>query len=560
MDTQSQFSKIVQDLENYKIAIDAHSIVAITDVRGVITHVNQKFCDISKYSYQELVGSTHQLINSGCHPKLFFKQMWIQISQGEIWQDEICNRNKEGELYWVDTTIVPLKDQDGTIQQYISIRTDISRLKNSEDHARYMALHDELTGLPNRRYMQDRIGHVIAQSRDHDTYCAMIMLDLDNFKNINDTLGHEQGDRLLRIVALCLRSCVPQPNSIVRLGGDEFLVILSDLSTDEELAKQTVLKVANKITTTLNKPFYLNKQQIHTSASSGIFLFKNPNLPEKELLKYADMALYHAKGNGKNCVCVFDPTMEKNILAKALLMTDLRRALQDDEFLLHYQKIVDANEQTIGYEALVRWLHPEKGLVMPSAFINEVEKSGMIHELGKKVLTMACQQLYAWSKQPEYANLSISVNISIEQFRKPDFDENILQLINRFEINPSLLRLELTESMFYTDMNSSIAKMQKLIQHGLNFSMDDFGTGYSSLNYLKMLPLSQLKIDRSFVEHIVENPRDFAIVKTILSLAEILELDVVAEGVETAAQFQLLKNSGCTAFQGYYFGRPQLMN
>ncbi|RKG31946.1 sensor domain-containing protein [Acinetobacter tianfuensis] len=558
MDTQLQFSKISQDLENYKIAIDAHSIVAVTDARGVITHVNKKFCDISKYSAKELIGSTHQIINSGCHPKHFFKQMWKTIAQGEIWQGEICNRNKEGELYWVDTTIVPLKDEQGVLRQYFSIRTDISQLKNSEDHARYMALHDELTGLPNRRYMQDRIRHVLAKSRENDTHSAMIMLDLDNFKNINDTLGHEQGDRLLRIVALCLRSCVPQPNSIIRLGGDEFLVILSDLNADLELAKQTVLKVANKITATLNKPFYLNKQQIHTGASSGIFVFKNSDLPEKELLKYADMALYQAKGNGKNCVCVFDPAMEQRILAKAALMTDLRRALQDDEFLLHYQKIVNAEEQTIGYEALVRWLHPEKGLVMPSAFINDVEKSGMIHELGKKVLTMACQQLYEWSKLPEYAQLSISVNISIEQFNKPDFDELIIRLINTFEVNPSLLRLELTESMFYADMHGSIAKMNKLIQRGLKFSMDDFGTGYSSLNYLKILPLSQLKIDRSFVENIVENKRDFAIVQTILNLALILELDVVAEGVETEEQFQLLKDSGCTAFQGYYFGRPQL--
>lgn len=557
MDTQLQLEKIVKDLENYKVAIDAHSIVAITDARGVITHVNEKFCNISQYTYKELVGATHKIINSGYHPRTFFKYMWKTISSGEIWKGEICNRAKNGSLYWVETTIVPLKDNNGILQNYISIRTDITQLKNSEDHARYMALHDELTGLPNRRFMQERMREVIDSCKQNGTHSALMMLDLDNFKNINDTLGHDRGDDLLKMVSVRLMECVHQRNSIIRLGGDEFLIILSDLSTDQVLAHQEVVRVADQVKYALNEPFILKEQKILTSPSIGIYIFCNSELPKNELLKYADMALYQAKENGKNCVCIFDPEMEQNVLAKAALLSDLRMALMRDEFQLYYQILVDANKKVIGYEALLRWSHPVHGLVLPGHFIEEVEKSDLIHDVGNRVLVMACQQLKAWSTQPESSEWTISVNISVEQFRKSDFDKNVIRIIDEAGVDPSLLRLELTESMFYTDMQNSIEKMKKLIDRGLRFSMDDFGTGYSSLNYLKMLPLDQLKIDRSFVENIVGNPRDIAIVKTIITLAQILDLNVVAEGVETEEQFLLLQENGCNTFQGYYFGRPQ---
>ncbi|WP_338560659.1 putative bifunctional diguanylate cyclase/phosphodiesterase [Acinetobacter sp. KS-LM10] len=560
MDTQLQLEKIVKDLENYKVAIDAHSIVAITDTRGVITHVNEKFCKISQYSFQELVGSTHKIINSGYHPRTFFSNMWRSIAQGEIWKGEICNRAKNGSLYWVDTTIVPLKDNNAVLQNYISIRTDITELKSSEDRLRYMALHDELTGLPNRRFMQEQMVHVIESGKEQGTHTALMMLDLDNFKNINDTLGHDNGDELLKMVATRLLECVTSKDTIVRLGGDEFLIILPNLSENEEQAHLTVMEIADRVRNRLNDYFILNAQKIHTSPSIGIFNFKNMELPKNELLKYADMALYQAKENGKNCICVFNPIMEQSVLAKAALLTDLRLALLRDEFQLYYQILVDQDKNILGYEALVRWVHPIHGLILPGKFIEEVEKTDLIHELGNKVLIMACRQLKEWSKDPNYADKSISVNISVEQFRKADFDQNVIRIIDEAGIDPRLLRLELTESMFYTDMQNSIEKMKKLIQQGLRFSMDDFGTGYSSLNYLKMLPLDQLKIDRSFVENIAGNPRDFAIVKTIIELALTLDLNVVAEGVETEEQFLLLKENGCNTFQGYYFGRPQAID
>lgn len=557
MDKELDFNTIFKDLENYKIAIDAHSIVAVTDKSGVITHVNEKFCAISKFSSQELIGSTHKIVNSGHHPRSFFVAMWRVISSGNIWNGEICNRNKYGELYWVDTTIVPVKDIHGVLKNYISVRTDITRLKKSEDHAHYMALHDELTGLSNRRFMKDYIKNVMADCVKRNKNAAVIMLDLDNFKIINDTLGHDCGDELLKLVAQRLSNYVSQPHAIIRLGGDEFLIILSDLSIVQQEAVDRAMQIAEEINAAINIPFYLDQQKIQTSVSSGIFIFQK--IAQSELLKYADIALYHAKDRGKNCICLFDPIMEQKILANALLLNDLRNALVNDEFELYYQPIVNKAQSIIGYEALVRWQHPLKGLVLPNDFIGEIEKTDMIHKLGKKVISLACQQLKKWEKQPEKRQWTISINISVKQFKEPNFDEIVIKLVNQYQINPQLLRLELTESMFYEDMQMSVLKMKKLIKQGFSFSMDDFGTGYSSLNYLKLLPLSQLKIDRTFVKNMNDSIQDLAIVKTIIVLANILDLNVVAEGIETKEQFSLLKHSGCNAFQGYYFGRPEAL-
>lgn len=555
-----QLERILKDFENYKLAIDAHSIVAITDNRGVITHVNEKFCDISQYEYYELVGTTHKIINSGFHPRSFFKQMWKTIAQGNIWKGEICNRTKQGKLYWVDTTIVPLKDNDGLLKNYISIRTDITQLKSSEDHAKYMALYDELTGLPNRRYVKERLKKVIELSKESQHHSAILMMDLDNFKTVNDTLGHDYGDNLLKMVANRVKKCVRETETIARLGGDELLIILSNLSENEEIAQVQAQAIAERISNSIYQPFNLENQIIQTSVSIGIFVFNDASIPQNELLKYADMALYQAKANGKNCICTFDPLMEQNVISRASLLSDLRQALIRDEFELYYQPIVDQHKKIIGYEALLRWIHPIRGLILPGEFIEQAEKSDLIHLIGNRVLTMACQQLYQWSQNPDSAHWTLSVNISVQQFRKSDFEENIIQIIQDSKANPYRLRLELTESMFYTDMQSSIEKMKKLIEIGVRFSMDDFGTGYSSLNYLKLLPLDQLKIDRSFVKNMVDNSRDIAIVNTIINLAHILDLNVVAEGVETEEQFICLTQNQCFTFQGYLFGRPLPIN
>lgn len=420
-----------------------------------------------------------------------------------------------------------------------------------------MALHDELTGLPNRYFMRQRMHEITTLSKIHHTHSSLMMLDIDNFKNINDTLGHDYGDELLKIVAARLQQRISKEFPIIRLGGDEFLLMLSSLSKEEAVAYSEVMTIAEQVNKAFEEPFILQNQEVYTSSSIGIYIFKDTELPENELLKYADMALYKAKENGRNCTCVFDPKLEQIILAKTTLLSDLHLALTRDELQLYYQKIVDREQKILGYEALLRWHHPTQGVIYPGQFIEEVEKTDLIHEIGHHVLVLACQQLKKWENLPDKANCTISVNISAQQFRQVDFDEKVRQIVKTIGIKPELLRLELTESMFYDDMEHAITKMKKVIESGIKFSMDDFGVGYSSLNYLKNLPLHQLKIDRSFVKDIIDHPRDLAIVKAIIDLANILELTVVVEGVETKQQFDLLKKNGCKLFQGYYFGKPE---
>lgn len=559
MNTQLQLEKIQNDLNNYKVAIDTHSIVAITDPQGVITYVNQKFCHISQYSQAELLGRTHKIINSSYHPSSFFLDIWQTIARGDIWKGEICNRTKHGDLYWVDTTIVPLKDSHGVLKNYISIQTDITQLKKAENQARYLALYDELTGLPNRRFMQEQLMTMMQSRQLNRKYSALMILDLDNFKNINDTLGHACGDELLKMVAVRLKQCITAPNCVVRLGGDEFLILLPALSSVEQQAHEQALHMADQVRQNLNYAFIFQDRMLQTSASIGVYLFSNAELNSSEALKRTDMALYEAKISGKNCISVFDPSLEQRVLKQNYLLSDLRMALHRNEFQIYYQAITDQKQCVVGYESLLRWQHPKHGVIMPADFITLAEQNGLMHDIGQKVLTLACQQLKRWSHNIDSAAWTLSVNISVVQFQHPDFDTCIIQILKETGINPARLRLELTESLFYADLPLAIEKMQNLIRHGLRFSMDDFGTGYSSLNYLKMLPLDQLKIDRSFVEYITDRPRDLAIVRTIIDLAKILEMNVVVEGIESKAQFEVLKANGCDLFQGYFLGRPQKM-
>lgn len=556
MNTPFFFENLTKDLENYQRAVDAHSIVAITDARGVITHVNDKFCDISQYSYAELMGGTHKIINSGYHSRLFFKKLWKTIASGNIWQGEICNRAKDGSVYWVDTTIVPLTDSAGSLKYYISIRTDITQLKNAEAQARYMALHDELTGLPNRHFMKEYLAAVIESNGLNQAYGALLMLDLDHFKNINDAFGHDVGDDLLKVLSIRLSQHIHPKNVVVRLGGDEFLIILSELSSIEEDARREVRDIAEYIHKECSRPFLLNGKLTHTSVSMGIAMFCNNTLQAHELLKHADMALYEVKRMGRNDILFFDASIEQRILVEQSLLSDFRLALKRNELQLFYQVLVDAEQNIKGYEALLRWQHPVHGLMLPERFMHLIEKTELIHTVGYQVLELACQQLLAWHQQDEASHWVIAVNVSAEQFKNHHFEKNVVEIIEKYAVNPALLRFELTESMFYADLNQSIKTMQTLIEFGIQFSMDDFGTGYSSLSYLRLLPLDQLKIDRSFMAGMLSNPEDLAVIKTIIALAKILGLTVVAEGIESEAQFLLLKESGCYLFQGYYFGYP----
>ena len=469
---------------------------------------------------------------------------------------ELQRERPDGSMHWISVSGVPVLDAAGVVRGYRGVGRDITERKQVEIQIEQLAFYDVLTGLPNRRLLMDRLQHAtlaVARARNQG---ALLFIDLDNFKDLNDTLGHDTGDQLLLQVAQRLKTCVRESDTVARFGGDEFVVLVEGLNAEPAHASAEAALVASHIATSLGKPYVLGDMSHHSTPSIGIALFGQQACTVDELLKHADLAMYQAKAAGRNTQRFFDPDMQAAASNRAALEADLRRGLQGKELVLFYQPIVDGKGKLQGAEALVRWQHPRRGMVSPAEFIPLAEQTGLILPLGQWVLETACAQLVAWSRSALTREFFLSVNVSVRQFRQPDFVERVLGALDSSGANPERLKLELTESLLMADVEDVIERMEHLRRYGVGFSLDDFGTGYSSLSYLKRLPLDQLKIDQGFVRDLQTDPNDAAIVRTILALADSLDLDVVAEGVETTGQLDFLQRHGCNAFQGYLFGRP----
>lgn len=469
---------------------------------------------------------------------------------------EIRDRDADGRVYWISTSGAPIFDSHGIFKGYRGIGRNITERKEAEEKIERLAFYDVLTDLPNRRLLMDHLQHAVAACARNGAHGALLFIDLDNFKDLNDTRGHDVGDLLLQQVAQRLKASVRASDTVARLGGDEFVVLLEDLGNTMEEASLQAERVGKKILQQLNSPYELKAVEHHSTPSVGITLIHEQRQSVDELLKQADLAMYEAKSAGRNTLRFFDPAMQALVAQRTELEADLRLGLQRAELVLYYQPVVDATRRVVGAEALLRWKHPQRGMVSPLHFVPLAERTGLIIPVGEWVLQTACRQLAEWAREPARAQLTIAVNVSARQFRHPEFVQQVQNALLQNGADPRLLKLELTESLLLTDSQEAIMKMSALRSLGVRFALDDFGTGYSSLSYLKMLPLQQLKIDQSFVRDVLTDANDAAIASTVLALGRSLGFDVVAEGVETEGQLQFLLGQGCTLFQGYLFGRP----
>lgn len=537
-------------------AFEAQEGIIVTDANQVILRVNQAFTDSVGYTGAEAVGQTLDLIHSQQHDATFYADIDAHLQQAGRWAGEIWHRRKNGEEFPVWMTLTAVMDEKIQVSHFVVTLTDITERKAAEDQIRQLAFFDPLTNLPNRRLLRDRLQRALGLSERSKRSGAVLFIDLDHFKTINDTLGHEKGDALLLQVAHRLAACVREGDTVARLGGDEFILMLEELNEVREIAADEAKTVGTKILAHLNQPFRLHNLDLRSTPSIGVALYCGNAVSLDELLKQADLAMYQAKAAGRNCMRFFDPAMQAVVNSRVALEADLREGILQRQFLLYFQPQVNALGQVVGAEALLRWQHPERGMVSPADFIALAEETGQILLLGNWVLETACAQLLAWAKQPACAHLSLAVNVSALQFREPGFADYLLTLLDVTGANPKRLKLELTESMLVNNMEDIITKMGLLRMRGITFSLDDFGTGYSSLSYLKRLPLDQLKIDQSFVRDVLTDPNDAAIARTVVALAQNLGLAVIAEGVETEAQRDFLALHGCHHYQGYLFSRP----
>lgn len=545
--------------ESLRIAAAAFNIqegMLVTDAGGIIIRANQAFTDLTGYTEQEVIGKTPALLKSERHGPEFFLRMWQLIEDNGYWQGEIWNKRKDGKIYAEWLTISAVKTPDGTTTHYVGTFSEITKNKEAEAEVHRLAYYDPLTHLPNRRLLQDRLKQAILGCHRSGRHAALLFLDLDHFKRLNDTRGHKVGDQLLVEVARRMKECVREGDTVARIGGDEFIILMEGLSENGQEAGLQADHIAGKVGQALQLPYMLAGQDFHCSSSIGITLIHHETANAGEVLRHADLALYKAKDAGRNCYRFFDPAMQDALDRHARLEADLRLAVEKGQLLLHFQPQVDATHRIIGAEVLLRWQHPSRGLVPPGDFIPLAEETGLIIPIGQWVLETLCRQIKVWSSDPVASQLRFALNVSAAQFRQSNFVAQIEAVLAKTGANPRQLKIELTESMMLEDINDSLWKMHALKLLGISLSIDDFGTGHSSLSYLTQLPLDQLKIDRSFVLNLPDSHNDAVVAQTIITMAKGLELDVIAEGVECNGQLEFLQRHGCHSYQGYFFSHP----
>lgn len=538
------------------VAFQSRDGMMVTDANGVILQVNDAFTAVTGYASEEVVGKTPQILRSEKHDAAFYRNMWEALAHEGCWSGDIWNRRKDGGVYPEWLSISGIKDSSGQITHYLGIYSDIREPKEAERRILELAFYDPLTGLPNRRLLLDRLSHAqVHSARDHQ-FGALLLLDLDDFKTLNDTRGHDVGDQLLIEVARRLGDTLRETDSAARLGGDEFVILLEGLSKDQTTAATKAEAIAEKIRSAVSRPFSLNDSAHYTTPSIGVTLFQGHGDTSDTLLRQADLALYQAKDAGRNAIRFYSPRMQALVDGRAKIEAGLRKAVANEEFVLHYQPLIDRKGNLVGAEALLRWQQSDQSLIAPNIFIPVAEESGLIVPIGFWVLRSVCDLLVTLEKNPAAQSLRLSINISARQFHHADFVDEVKFALQQSGARPERLIFELTESLLLKNIDLAIQTMKTLKEIGIGFAIDDFGVGYSSLAYLKRLPLDLIKIDQSFVRDIVDSADDRAIVQAIVSLGHSLGLLVVAEGVETEAQEAFLASNNCDAFQGFLFSRP----
>ena len=550
-DVTNQHMMEMQSRKMFRAMEQTADMVIISDISGIVEYVNPAFEKVTGYCKEEVMGTKANMLNSGRHDRDFYEKMWSTILAGETYKNVLINKKKDGSFFYEDKTITPLKDDYGEITHFVSTGRDISQRMEHEKRLQYIAHHDALTDLPNRILFMDRIHQALAHARRNHNLAAILFIDLDRFKNINDTLGHMVGDKLLVTLSRNLQGAIRDDDTIARLGGDEFAILVDNIVSEHDIAH-----IAQKVLDCLDQSVDIEGHHLYVTASVGISIFPTDGEDADTLLKHADVAMYRAKDLGKNNYQFYSKDMSARASQRLLLESGLRQAMKNNEFVLHYQPQVDIHSREItGFEALIRWHSPTMGLIAPDDFVPLLEETGLIVDVGDWVIDTACRQLKAW-QDAGYNNVVMSVNVSGRQFHSADFYQRVVERVKQYRLPPELLELEITESILMDNQQKTIEIIDQLDAYGFRIAIDDFGTGYSSLSYLRRFRIDTLKIDQSFVRDVIDDPDDAAITSAIIAMAHSLKLDIVAEGVENNQQLEFLMERNCQLVQGYFFSRP----